>query len=253
VAETLVEIKKREREKKLQEARKRQKRTMILLVAVFILFTLLLVFFLNSDHFKVKTIAFNRTVHVSGKALSKAEKLLQGKNIFRAPVKKTVEVLLSDPWVKEVNIKRKLPDRIEVTVIERKPVAQIAFEEYYYLISDDGMVLERRQSPEDIVQIADLPVKSIETGKVLKSTVFGSAMKVYKGLDRDLRQKVLVISAPSADKIIFYLGGVEIIFGQPDYLDEKIRILKEILKREGDNAISIDLRVPDNPIVKVKP
>lgn len=251
--ETLVEIKRREREKKLREARKRQKRTMAAAVAVFILFILLAVFFLSSDYFKIKTVNFSKTVHVSSKTLAEAEKILRGKNIFRAPVKKAAEVLLRDPWVKEANIKRKLPDKIEVVIAERKPAAQIAFEGFYYLVSDDGMVLERRHSPEDIVQIADLPVKTVKVGRALKIAEFESAMKVYKGLDSELRQKVLVISAPSADRIIFYLGGIEVIFGQAEYLDEKIKILKEILKREGDKAISIDLRVPDNPIVKVKP
>jgi cell division protein FtsQ len=253
VNETLAEIKRRERQKKIEQARRKQRIRLAFAGLTILVIFLILIFFLNSDYFKIKIVNFNQTLHVSQKKIDAVSSHLKGKNLFRAPFGKVRELLLSDPWVKEVQIKRKFPDEVQIKIVERKPVAQVALDGFYYLIAEDGMVLEKKANPEDLIQIADLPVKKLTPGKILKSQPFESAMKVYRSLSADLKKKVLVISAPSSDKIIFYLGGVEVIFGQPEYLEEKLMILKEILKREGSKAISVDLRVPDNPVVKTQP
>lgn len=253
MSETLKEIKRREREKKLQEARKRQRKKLLIFLAGFLATALLLAFFLSSDYFKIKEVRMAKTEHVKEEIKRKTESLLLGKNIFRAPISRAKEVMLSDPWVREVRIKRDFPDRIEVEIVERKPVAQISKDSFYYLISDDGMVLEKSLEQKELIEIADLPLKTVKTGSRLNSREFLEAMKVYRSLDRDIKKQVLVISAPSADRLIFYIGGIEVVYGQATYLPEKNLILKEILKREGKKAISIDLRVPDNPVVKTEP
>lgn len=178
-------------------------------------------FFLSSDYFKIKEVRMAKTEHVKEEIKQKTESLLLGKNIFRAPISRAKEVMLSDPWVREVRIKRDFPDRIEVEVVERKPVAQISKDSFYYLISDDGMVLEKSLEQKELIEIADLPLKTVKTGSRLNSREFLEAMKVYRSLDRDIKKQVLVISAPSADRLIFYIGGIEVVYGQATYLPEK--------------------------------
>lgn len=253
MSETLKEIKRREREKKLLEARKRQRKKLLIFFAAFLAFASVLVFFLNSDYFRVRNVTTTKTAHINKAKVEKAISLLKGKNIFRAPVSEAKEVIISDPWAKEVTIKRRLPDRMEIRIVERRPVAQISKDGFYYLISEDGMVLERSIEQKDLIEIADLPVKSVKAGSRLRSREFQEAMKVYRSLDSDIKRQVLVISAPSTDRLIFYIGGIEVVYGQATYLAEKNLILREILKREGKKAISIDLRVPDNPVVKTEP
>lgn len=252
MSETLKEIKRREREKKLQEARKRQRKKLLIFLAGFFATALLLAFFLSSDYFKIKEVRMAKTEHVKEEIKQKTESLLLGKNIFRAPISRAKEVMLSDPWVREVRIKRDFPDRIEVEVVERKPVAQISKDSFYYLISDDGMVLEKSLEQKELIEIADLPLKTVKTGSRLNSREFLEAMKVYRSLDRDIKAGAGDFCS-SADRLIFYIGGIEVVYGQATYLPEKNLILKEILKREGKKAISIDLRVPDNPVVKTEP
>ncbi|MCX7832277.1 MAG: FtsQ-type POTRA domain-containing protein [Actinobacteria bacterium] len=253
MTETLKERKRKEREKKIQEARKRQRVRIALFFAGLFLVALVIFFFLSSEVFKVKQVAVSKTSHASLVRIEKAKKMLIGKNIFRAPVTDVRELLLKDTWIKSAEITRRYPDRIDINIVERKPLAQVSEDGIFYLVSVDGMILEKRLESSDLIEIADLPLKKLKVGSYLKSSEFKEAMKVYKSLDSDLKKQVLVISAPSEDKLIFYIGGTEVIYGQAEYMDKKNQIIKEILRKEGKKAISIDIRVPDNPIVKEQP
>lgn len=253
MTETLKERKRKEREKKIREARKKQRIRIALFFACLFLIFIIVFFFLNSEIFKVKKVSVSKTSYASLARIKKVEKLLMGKNIFRAPVTTAEKTLLKDIWIKSVEVKRIYPDRIDITIVERKPLAQVSKDGFFYLISIDGMVLEKRPESSDLIEIADLPLKKIKVGSFLKSNEFKEAMKVYESLDSDLKKQVLVISAPSEDKLIFYIEGIEVIYGQAEYMEKKNQILMEILKREGKKAISIDIRVPDNPIVRSQP
>lgn len=253
MAETYAERKRRERLEKLKEVRRRQ--TIRFAIFVFSIFAILLgVFFLmNSPYFRVKEVKINMTSHLTEVEAKRVEQLLLGKNIFFAPINNAREILLKNPWIKNVVFKKDYPSKISVLPSERKPIAQIAVDSSYYLISEDGMILEERTEPASLVQIADLPVKNLKIGKVLKTKELKDAVKVYESLPQSIKKKVLIISAASSDKLIFYIEGVEVIYGTPEYFEEKNQILLEVLKREGKKAIYIDLRVPDSPVVKTKP
>lgn len=253
MSETFKERKRKEREKKLQEARKKQRRKMLIASFIIILFLTLILFFLNSSYFEVKKVEVSKTKNISPEIIEKSKSLLIGKNIFRAPIGKARQVLSSDIWVNKVEISRDYPDKLIVSIGERKPVAQVSKEGIFYVVADDGMVLKRSVESEGLIEIADLPLKNIQVGAFLKSKEFEEAMKVYRHLDPDIKKKVMVISASSKDRLIFYIDGIEVIYGDTAYLEEKNKILKEILKREGKKVISIDLRVPDTPVVKTQP
>lgn len=253
MAETFAERKRRERLEKIKEARKRQTRRLIIAGIAAAVVIALVIFLLNSPYLKIKEVRVTKTAHLSEGEIRKVEKMLSGKNIVFAPVGDARDSLLKNPWLKEVAFHKRYPSKIEVVVKERVPVAQIAYQGKFYLVSEDGMVLDTLFEPADIIQIADLEVKDVKPGKVIKSKPFNDAISVYRSLPADLKKKVLVISAPVSEKIIFYIGGIEVVYGAPDYADEKNQILQEILKREGSKAIYIDLRVPNSPVVKTKP
>ncbi len=251
--QTLAERKRKERQEKLERIRRRQKRQFIGFLIAFVLIIVLAIYFLNSDYFKVKAISFEGTSHLAKENLEKIKNMFTGKNIFRVPVKDAKEILSSSPWVKEVEIHRDFPDKINVKVIEREPVASITDGIQYFLVSDDGMVLEVSDSAPELIQIADLPVRKLKPGDEVKTEEFNEAMEIYTGLPSSLKKKVSVISAPSLERIILYISGVEVLYGMAEHLEEKNAVLEQILKKEGTSVISIDIRVPTNPVVKSQP
>lgn len=253
MGETLKERKRKEREQKIKEVRKRQKRRLIIFSIATVLALAFVVFFLNSPYFKVKSVEIKGIKNADTRRVNEVRKILMGKNIIRAPLSRAKNLLLNDSWIRKVEFDRDFPNKITVKVSERKPVAQISKDGFFYLVSEDGMVLEKQVEPGELIEIADIPLKSIKVGSIIRSKEFSEAMEVYNSFDGELKKKVLVISATSVDKLIFYISGTEVIYGNAEYTEEKNKILKEILKKEGKKAISIDLRIPDNPVVKTQP
>lgn len=251
--QTLAERKRKERLEKLERIRRRQRRQFIAFLISLVLIIALAIYFLNSGYFRVKAVNFKGTSHIAEENLKKAKNMFTGKNIFRIPIKDVREILMSTPWVKEVEIHREFPDRINIRVIERKPVATITDGIQYFLVSDDGMVLEASDSQPELIQIADLPIKRLKPGDIVKVEEFNEAMKIYTNLPLSIKKKVSVISAPSTERIILYIRGVEVLYGMAEHLEEKNAVLEQILKKEGTSVISIDIRVPTNPVVKSQP
>lgn len=208
---------------------------------------------LNSDYFSIKEVKVNGAEHVSESELDKARLALLDKNIFRAPLEEVRNKLTSNPWVKEVKFKKDYPRTIIITIVERRPVVQVSDGINYFTVAEDGMVLEEKGEPVNLVQVVDLPIARPEVGKVIDAQEFKDTITILNSLPSDIRKEVLVVSAPSSDRIIFYVGGTEVIYGLAEHIEEKNTVLKEILSREGTSAISIDIRLPTNPIVKTSP
>lgn len=253
MSETLAERKRRERQEKLKRIRRRQRQQFIAFVTVFILVIGAAIYFFNSDYFKVKRVNIYGARHISKGNIDKARGMFIGKNIFRIPIRDVKGIFLSSPWVKDVKIYRDWPDSVNVKVIERKPIASITDGIQYFLVSDDGVVLEVTDTAPDLIQIADLPVKKLRPGEKVKTDEFTEAMKIFVNLPPFLKKKVSIISAPSVERIILYMGGVEVLYGMAEHFEEKNAVLEQILRKEGKSAISIDIRVPTNPVVKTQP
>lgn len=253
MSQTLAERKRKERQEKLEKIRLRQRQQFIGFLIAFVLIIALTIYFLNSGYFKVKTVGFEGVSHITKENLEKARNMFTGKNIFRVPVDGAKKILMSSPWVKEVEIHRDFPDKVNIKVIERKPVASITDGIQHFLVSNDGVVLEVSDSAPELIQIADLPVRKLESGDEVRAEEFDEAMEIYTSLSLSLKKQVSVISAPSTERIILYISGVEVLYGMAEHLEEKNAVLEQILKKEGTSVISIDIRVPTNPVVKTQP
>lgn len=248
--ETIVERKRRERKEKLEKQRKAQQRQIIVFVGTLCIIVIALIYFLNSDFFKVKEVYVGKVEHISNTDIGKAKSLGEKKNIFFFPSAEIRTIFQDNPWVKNVEIRKDWPDRVIIKINERKPFGYITDGIKYYAVSDDGFVLEISDTPENLVQFADLPLKKPEVGSQIKSEEFSQAIKIFKSLPESFKKGVRVISARSPERIIIYMNGIEILYGMAEHLEEKNAVLKQIIQREGTAVISIDIRVPTNPVVK---
>ncbi len=72
-----------------------------------------------------------------------ADKVCLGKPLFWFDAEKLRESLESKRWVKDLLIRRDPPDRLSLVVEERTPILWLVRPEGVYLVSDDGIVLDR--------------------------------------------------------------------------------------------------------------
>ena len=72
-----------------------------------------------------------------------ADRLCLGKPLFWFDAEKLRSTLETQRWVKDLLIRRDPPDRLSLVVEERKPVLWLARPQGVFLVSDDGIVLDR--------------------------------------------------------------------------------------------------------------
>src|SRR5574341_333603 len=66
-----------------------------------------------------------------------------GQNIFKADIQEAAQRARANPWVKEVKIERKLPNRIGMVIEERMPAVILETPAGRYLAAGDGVVIAR--------------------------------------------------------------------------------------------------------------
>lgn len=249
----LVEAKRKEREKKLRERRrKNQIRNGIILLVLF-LFFVGLVFFLRSSIFDLKL----EKVSISGNKVLKEEEVLKilslkpGTSIFGLSVRSLAMKLEENPWVMEAHVSRRLPDGLNVKIVERKPLALLEANETGYLIDRDSFVIAQVDPDKvDLPSVRDIPLKSLKVGLIIDSEPLKAGLKVLSEMPESLYKKIKLVSISGGENITFYTDeGVEILFGRPEEIEKKFEIIEKFLRIEKE-ALMIDVRVPSNPATK---
>jgi hypothetical protein len=72
-----------------------------------------------------------------------ANKLCLGKPLFWLDVERLRQTVEQRRWVKGLLIRKDPPDRLSLVIEERKPLLWLARPTWVYLLSDDGIVLDR--------------------------------------------------------------------------------------------------------------
>ena len=128
---------------------------------VCLVFALLIIFgslhiyheLLKSPYLAIKEIKVGGNMRVSRAEILEMAGVNIGDNLLEinaADIKKGVRV---NPWVSEVNVSKKFPDRFNIEIKERRPVALINLDSLY-LVDENGTIFKKTSMGDDI----DLPV-----------------------------------------------------------------------------------------------
>lgn len=215
-------------------------------------------YFYSSGYFNIEEINIDGNIHYDNEYIEDLLKDLKGKNIFEADKKKTEDMLADSlVWIKTVELKKIFPDRINISILERKPSIIISYRNGYYLLDEEGMVLENLGSiiPDNygsLLEVTGAINHGLEPGETVAKKNVLSCADIYRGFDDGLQG--IIREAGIKDNIhgdIFFKTheGMEIVFGDSSQVIKKIEVLKLLLKEDADYNI-IDLRSPDNPVLK---
>jgi cell division protein FtsQ len=209
----------------------------------------------NASFLNIRKIEVKGNKNLSDQQIKKVAGARVGENLLRAATGKMRARLLKNPWIKLVSINRRLPNKLEIVVVERQPFAIISFKGHFYLVDENNFIIAKRSNLDSInlPSITDLPVTKIKVGEVLKIKALENAITCLKSLPDDLKKSIYLLSASSVEKLSLYSRDeIEIIYGRAEKTDEKNQVLKAILDHQGKDSkiIFVDVRVYKNPIVK---
>lgn len=175
-----------------------------------------------------------------------------GRNIFTIDLVQVQRLLKNQfPELETIEVRRKLPDVLEVCVISRDPVAVIGVSGGV-VIDRDGIILSVGSMPEKLVMIKGLrlSVKKSSIGEKIRNNGLERTLALLNAIRKKMGTKALnveSIDASDINNILLSINGVEIKMGFENF-SKKIDQLLEVLNDPKMNLKDIkyiDLRFDD--------
>ena len=210
-------------------------------------------FFLKSDFFVVREIYVNKDKGYAFKeGETKLNRLYSGRNIFQVDLKYAQTMIKSDfPQLKKVEVRRRFPDRLEVDIITREPVA-VVDHGGGIVIDREAVVVALGYKGEGLTRIRGVGffLNMPSRGEKIKNQMLEKGLVLIDGMRKKMPSRVKsveYIDISDKNNIVLGISGVAVKMGADDFshkldrLDEMLRDPK--LKLKDINYI--DLRFKD--------
>lgn len=189
--------------------------------------------------------------------------LAVGRNVFDIAPEEARRRLLEEPWIAEAEVRRRLPGRWSITIVERRAAAILMLDRAW-LVSDDGAVFRPvgDGDPVDLPVITGIDRARFTSSRGFRTRILLAAVALESdwraaGLWR--REPIAEIHVEPDDGLTLRIGedATEVRLGQGPYrakLDRLRRVLDELQRREARPAyVHLDnARRPDRVVVRVR-
>lgn len=233
--------------------RRRITKTVLFAIIVFIFYMIIF----KTNLFKINKIEVSGNKKIEREEIIKKSTFKEGFKTFNFSKKAGIENIKKIPYIKDVELSRKLPNKIKIKVVERAPVAMASYMNKLMLIDNDGYVLETRNRGEkiDLVEISGLELNNVKEGEEIfqgkLSDEYIEFIEVAK--NKNYLAKMKYINFSDMDNIVVELKTSEKIhFGNVNDLAYKLDFLEKILKDTKSKKVKIkriELNKGENPVV----
>ena len=178
----------------------------------------------------------------STEEIAKASGVSKGDNLFLVNKTETARKLLDElAYVRSVNIKRKLPDTLVITVAETNAAAAIQSGKEWWLVNEEGKVLDTTKKPKEFIQITGLELVSPEAGQSMKvksedKPMRDSLLRLLKAMKgRELLEDVRSVDCTDSKLLVMdYRGQLTVkILADADF-DYQVKMLEAVLEKYVD-------------------
>lgn len=153
------------------------------------------------------------------------------------------------PWVRRAEVRRLFPNRIRISLEERRPAAWAARPEGGFVLLDDtGRVLvEAPRRPEGLPEVTGMGSPPVP-GDWLPAA--RPLLRTVAALPDGLRRQVTMAGVAGSGVTLRLAGVPEVRFGPPRELAAKAAALASLLERLGGRSVAfVDVQVASAPVV----
>ncbi len=215
--------------------------------------------FLHAEMFQIAGVDVTGVKQVSEADLRTITGVFTGQNIFRVDLETVARRARANPWVQDVRIYRRLPNRISIVVTERVPFALLDTGAGRYVMDNDGIIIEKIVN--ENASAWQLPVIVVKEHRVrLGEQVTSEGMAEALMLVAEIAERggwelhEVTIRAESPETLSVLYADHEFKIGTGNHA-EKLSRLAEILsdaKQRGLEIAYVDLRPERQAAVMVK-
>ena len=217
-----------------------------------------IIYALLSPIFNVKEILVTGNSKISSATIVSLSGISIDQNIFNFRTSQTVDSIKQNAYIDTVEIKRNLPDTIEINVTEREPTFMINFGNTYVYINNQGYMLEITNEKADMPLITNYstPQEEIKEGARLCTEDLEKLNDVLKIMEasssNDEKIKKLITKINIQDKTNYILTlekeKKQVHLGDTSNLSTKVLWIDKFIEEEEGNEGIIFLNVDLNNI-----
>lgn len=204
-------------------------------------------------HFRVQSIRVTGNNFVTMEELNPHLAMLKGNNILRLDIEGLVRKLRSNPWIKDVSVRREPPSSIAIAIVERTPAVYVNSRGGLYLADEEGTLLGEKEGISlGLPVVYGISLEGTRTGQRSDSEGLKSAIRVRNVLSSlswvELPQTAIEIRERS--DVTLHMRGYRIRLGRDRYMDKLLRFneIAKDLTVKGIPYKEVDLRF-DNQVV----
>jgi cell division septal protein FtsQ len=220
-----------------------------------VLFGGVVAYAVNSSTFRLEQVRVLNIGTLTSEQSFKFSELKRGENLIQLDLVGVQQVIKRNhPEFKEVKVRRVLPNRVEILLKRRTPVAQVAYSRYVQIDKDLVVLPGSALTPFrnlTVIGGAPLPRGGLAVGAVINDAATQKALRLMDAIKRSpiLKKHVLtkVDIADPRNVTLFVDNAIEIRIGSSHYT-ERLKILDQTLKNQPLDPAKvryIDLRFDD--------
>lgn len=186
-----------------------------------------------SPIFTLRDIRVEGTTYLTKEDIMRIAGLYRGEPLFQLQTDVVMRRLMQDLRVEEAVVRRSLPDKLDMIIKERKPVAIVACEYGYLDLDRQGKVIDGYRSLKAmaIPLITGITLHDVYIGDDVADPTVKSILYFLQQIDEESLNQISEISIQSPDYLIAYTThSVQIRLGRMERLEEKAELTMNFLQ-----------------------
>ncbi|MCJ7498536.1 MAG: FtsQ-type POTRA domain-containing protein [candidate division Zixibacteria bacterium] len=229
-----------------------------ILALIFLWVRTMEIFLTNSPWFELKVLNISGNEDLSKDEVLKLSGVRLKRNIFRINLKDIEKRVEKDQRVKSVEVKRVIPQEIQVRVQEKKPdlLVNLKPSSKLYGLSVDGEIIPLKDSfSYDLPLISGIKSRGVKPYSRIEDADIQTALTFYKIVEKEkpsFLEKISEMNLEDKDNLVVIIvkTGTKIFFGAGDFQKKFERFIWLNKDLVFDGYKGIDLRFKDQVIFK---
>ena len=196
--------------------------------------------------FTLQQIKISGATYITQDDILKIGNIYIGEPLFKLETDSITNRLSQDLRIEEVSVRRSLPNTLEVTIKERRPVATIVCDYGYLDMDKNGKILDSYKNLKtmQIPMITGATVRDLYIGDDVDDELVKKILDFLNKIDPESLNKLSEVAIISEDYIVAYTNtgkkSIQIRIGKLERLDEKARLTEDFLKDLETNPNQIE-------------
>jgi cell division protein FtsQ len=201
----------------------------------------------------------NGNSSVAREEIIKLSSIYYGENIFRINKKNSMKSIFQNPYIKRIKIKRALPSKVIIDIIEREIMAYVPYVGSYLNIDEEGMILEINPAIKrpDLPVVKGLKFETFKVGECLsvenKEQFTTITLLIKEIKNAEMLNMVSEIDITDLSNIRLKIKeGIKANLGDDDNMNYKINFAKSIVEdvKKQNLKGTIEMSHKGNPVFK---